>query len=62
LPELVHSELPATSQQRLTRMGNDVVKLREELTLAQLRTVYEVVEAIRDELSKLLDKVDRKNA
>jgi hypothetical protein len=61
-PELVHSELPAGLQQRLTRMMFDTRMLGESLTPAQRKSAYSEIEAIRDALSRLLDKADNKNA
>jgi hypothetical protein len=62
LPELVHSEVPAHQKQRLARLMMDVLRLREQLTRAQIRSVYPELEAARDALSNLLDKADGKNA
>lgn len=62
MPELIHSELPEPQQQRLIRIGTDVCALRDTLTRAQIRTVYDTLETIRDALSRLLDKADDKNA
>jgi hypothetical protein len=54
--------MPAHQKQRLTRLMTDVLRLREQLTRAQIRTVYQELEAVRDALSNLLDKADGKNA
>ena len=62
MPELIHSELPDPQQRRLIRIGIDVCALQHTLTRAQILTVYDTLETIRDALSKLLDKADGKNA
>jgi hypothetical protein len=62
MPELVHSELPAGLQQRLTRMMIDARALGTILTRAQLKSAYSEIETVRDALSGLLDKADNKNA
>jgi transcriptional regulator NrdR family protein len=62
MPELVHSKLPAAQAQRVTRLMMDFLRLREELTWVQVRTVYKELETVRDGISKLLDKVDGKDA
>lgn len=61
MPELVHSELPDAELQRITRVLSDIRKLHG-LTRAQVRTVYDALEAGRDALSVILDKADGKNA
>lgn len=60
--ELVHSGLPVAQEQRLLRVYRDVGILRAGLTRAQIRTEYKTLEAVRDELSRMLDKADGKNA
>lgn len=60
--ELVHSGLPTAQEQRLIRVLNDVCILRAALTRAMIRTEYHTLEKIRDELSRMLDKADGKDA
>ena len=62
MPELVHSKVPEFQQQRLMRMMIDVLKLREQLTRAEIRACYDELETARDALSRLLDKADGKDA
>lgn len=47
------------TEQRIVRMRNDVIALGG-LTRAEIRARYEILEAIRDRLSLLLDRVDGK--
>jgi hypothetical protein len=60
--ELVYSGLPVAQEQRLMRVIRDVCILRAALTRAQIRTEYATLEKARDELSRMLDKADGKNA
>lgn len=58
--KLIKSELQPVTEQRLIRMRNDVVALRE-LPATELRAGYDTLEALRDTLSEMLDKVDGKD-
>lgn len=58
--KLIKSELLPMTQQRLTRMLADVRALKK-LPPPELRAGYGEVEAVRDGLSELLDKMDGKN-
>jgi hypothetical protein len=62
MPELIHSELSDSDNRRLTRLLSDILALRKTLTRGQIRTAYENLEAARDAISALLDRVDGKNA
>ena len=62
MPELVHSKLPITAQQRVMRIMSDVLRLREELTRAQAMSIYSHLEKTRDAISRILDEADGKNA
>jgi len=56
---LIKTEMRATTKERLYRMMLDV-KALQRMERSELRAAYEYLEAIRDEVSKLLDKVDGK--
>lgn len=62
MPELVHSELTATQHARMLRLMNDALLLKNTMTRAQIRGVYQSMEAVRDALSTMLDKADGKDA
>jgi len=62
LPELIHSEPDEAIQRRMTRLMIDVRILGEQLTRAQTKTLYGEIEAARDGLSRILDRVDGKHA
>jgi hypothetical protein len=62
MPELVYSGLPAEQEQRLVRIYNDFCILRASLTRGQIKTQYQALERMRDELSRMLDKADGKDA
>ena len=62
MPELVHSKLSITAQQRVMRIMSDVLRLREELTRAQVMSIYGHLEKTRDAISRILDEADGKNA
>lgn len=63
-PELVvhTNHVPVNQRQRLNRLAIDVLKLRDQLTRAQIRMVYDEIEKARDALSAILDRADGKNA
>jgi hypothetical protein len=56
---LAKTELNVMTQQRMIRLRNDIVALRT-LSNPEIRAVYSELEALRDELSKLLDRADGK--
>jgi hypothetical protein len=56
---LAKTEINTMMQQRLTRMMQDTLTL-SKLSKPEIRAVYSDIEAIRDALSGLLDKVDGK--
>ena len=58
MPTLIHSELSEAQQQRVIRIGTDICALRDTLTRAQIRTVYDTLKEVRNALSRMLDKVD----
>jgi hypothetical protein len=59
----VHTNhVPVNQRQRLNRLAIDVLKLRDQLTRAQIRMVYDEIEKARDALSAILDRADGKNA
>jgi hypothetical protein len=57
---LVKTELRAMTEQTLTRMLMDTHRLRD-LPVTEIRAAYDAIEAMRDTLSNLLDKVDGKS-
>ena len=57
--KLAKTDLNAMTQQRMIRLRNDIVALRA-LSNPEIRAVYSELEALRDELSKLLDRADGK--
>jgi hypothetical protein len=56
---LVKTDLHPNEQQRMTRMRHDVRAILQ-MTIPELRAVYDEIEAMRDALSRVLDKVDGK--
>jgi hypothetical protein len=58
--KLITDKLDETTKERIGRMVQDVGALKE-LSTAQIRTAYFILEPIRDELSKLLDRADGKH-
>lgn len=59
--ELVHSQPAPDLQKRMTRMEIDARTL-SRLTRAEVRTIYTELEAVRDAISRILDRADGKNA
>jgi hypothetical protein len=57
---LVKTEPSPIFEQRIIRLQNDVANLFKQ-TEPELRAVYPQLEWVRDELSKLLDKLDGKH-
>lgn len=57
--KLAKTELRAMTALRLTRMMMDVVAL-QSIAPTEVRAAYESIEAMRDDLSKILDKADGK--
>ena len=57
--KLVKTELPAMTEQLLTRMLKDTLRVRE-LPASEIRAAYDTIEVMRDTFSTLLDKVDGK--
>jgi hypothetical protein len=55
--KLVKSELAPLTKERLYRMMLDVRAI-QKLPLPEVRAGHEYIKSIRDELSKLLDKVE----
>jgi hypothetical protein len=58
--KLVKTELPVMTEQLLTRMLKDTLRVRD-LSIAEIRTAYDAVEAMRDTFSRMLDKADGKD-
>jgi hypothetical protein len=58
--KLVKTELPVMTEQLLTRMLKDTIRVRD-LPASEIRAAYDAIEAIRDTFSRLLDKVDGKD-
>jgi hypothetical protein len=56
---LVKTDLHPEDQQRMTRMRHDVRAITQ-MTTPEVRAVYDEIEAMRDLLSRTLDKVDGK--
>jgi hypothetical protein len=57
--KLVTTEIAPLTKERLYRMMLDV-KAIQKLKSPEVRAAHEYIKAVRDELSKLLDKVDDK--
>jgi hypothetical protein len=58
--ELVHSQPSQDMEQRILRIRHDALILANEMTKAQARSSYLILERARDDLSKVLDRADWK--
>jgi hypothetical protein len=58
--ELVHSDPPEDMQQRVLRLRADARALCETMSGAQARAVFLILEAARDDLSKVLERSEFK--
>jgi hypothetical protein len=58
--KLIKSELRPMTPERLLRMRNDAHALTNT-PQTEVRAAYDMIEAVRDALSQLLDKVDGKH-
>ncbi|MBR0741195.1 hypothetical protein JQ581_30110 [Bradyrhizobium liaoningense] len=47
-------------EQRILRMRSDALILRNEMTPAQARAAFRILEKTRDDLSAVLDRAERK--
>jgi hypothetical protein len=56
--ELIHSDPPPEMEQRVLRMRHDALRLREDMTKAQARSAYLILEKARDDLSAVLDRAE----
>jgi hypothetical protein len=57
--KLIKTEMGPLTKERLYRMMLDV-KAVQKLTLPEQRAAHEYLEVIRDEISRLLDRMDGK--
>jgi hypothetical protein len=58
--ELVHNQPPPDLKLRMNRLLSDVLVLRA-LPRSDVRGVYDELEMVRDELSRILDRCDDKS-
>ncbi|QIO34354.1 hypothetical protein [Bradyrhizobium sp. 1(2017)] len=56
--ELVHSALTIEMEQRVLRMQSDALILKNEMTKAQARAVFLILQDARDNLSRVLDRAE----
>jgi hypothetical protein len=56
--ELVHSQPTPEMEQRILRMRQDALILRNEMTKGQVRSAHLILEKARDDLSAVLDRGD----
>ncbi|UGX98759.1 hypothetical protein G6321_00028045 [Bradyrhizobium barranii subsp. barranii] len=56
--ELVHSSLTIETEQRVLRMQSDALILKNEMTKAQARAVFLILQDARDNLSSVLDRAE----
>lgn len=57
--KLVKTEVMPLTEQRIIRMALDT-RLLQLMTVAEIRAVYSELEAVRDAISKMLDRADGK--
>ena len=58
--DLVHSQPSPDMEQRVLRLRHDALLLKNEMTKAQARSAYLILEAARDDLSVVLDRAEWK--
>lgn len=58
--KLITADLDDDTQRRLTRMTLDI-RLTMRMSEPEIRAAYSLLEAMRDRLSELLDRVDGKH-
>ncbi|UEM17008.1 hypothetical protein J4G43_023955 [Bradyrhizobium barranii subsp. barranii] len=56
--ELVHSSLTIETEQRVLRMQSDALILKNEMTKAQARAVFLILQDARDNLLSVLDRAE----
>ncbi|MGC0395244.1 MULTISPECIES: hypothetical protein [Bradyrhizobium] len=56
--ELVHSSPTIEMEQRVLRMQSDALILKNEMTKAQARAVFLILQDARDNLSSVLDRAE----
>ena len=56
--ELVHSAPSIEMEQRVLRMQQDALILKNEMTKAQARAVFLILQDTRDNLSRVLDRAE----
>ncbi|MBR0948517.1 hypothetical protein ABIF68_006988 [Bradyrhizobium japonicum] len=56
--ELVHSSLTIETEQRVLRMQSDALILKNEMTKAQARAVFLILQDARDNLSRVIDRAE----
>jgi hypothetical protein len=56
--ELVHSQPTVEMEQRVLRLQSDALILKNEMSKAQARAVFLILQNTRDNLSKVLDRAE----
>ncbi|MEY9397979.1 hypothetical protein ABIF66_008801 [Bradyrhizobium japonicum] len=56
--ELVHSSPTIEMEQRVLRMQSDAMILKNEMTKAQARAVFLILQDARDNLSRVIDRAE----
>ena len=56
--DLIHSAPPPEMEQRILRIRNDALILKNEMTKAQARSAFLILEKARDDLSAVLERAD----
>ena len=56
--ELVHSSPTIEMEQRVLRMQSDALILKNEMTKAQARAVFLILQDARDNLSRVIDRAE----
>ncbi|MBR0802868.1 hypothetical protein M2232_002332 [Bradyrhizobium japonicum] len=56
--ELVHSSPTIEMEQRVLRMQSDALILKNEMTRAQARAVFLILQDARDNLSRVIDRAE----
>lgn len=56
--DLVHSKPSPDMEQRVLRIRNDALILKNEISRAQARSAFLILERARDDLSAVLERAD----
>ncbi|MHC2284999.1 hypothetical protein [Bradyrhizobium barranii] len=56
--ELVHSSPTIEMEQRVLRMQSDALILKNEMTKAQARAMFLILQDARDNLSRVIDRAE----